>query len=98
VRDTCVRSGRSHPRRFDLRIFLLVKVSNGSQADSCTAANAPHSITSSARPRRVSGKLTPSALAADGKRHADRFEEFTRLSRLNENIGKTDQEIWEMVA
>jgi hypothetical protein len=37
-------------------------------------------------------------LAADGKRHADRFEEFKRLSRLNENIGKTDQEIWEMVA
>jgi hypothetical protein len=39
-----------------------------------------------------------SALAADGKRHADRFEEFKRLSRLNENIGKADQEIWEMVA
>ena len=49
-------------------------------------------------PRRVSGKLTPSAFAADGKRHADRFAEFKRLSRLNENIGKTDQEIWEMVA
>jgi hypothetical protein len=46
----------------------------------------------------VGGKLTPSALAADGKRHADRFAEFKRLSRLNENIGKTDQEIWEMVA
>jgi hypothetical protein len=46
----------------------------------------------------VSGKLTPSALAADGKRHADHLEEFKRLSRLNENIGKTDQEIWEMVA
>jgi hypothetical protein len=44
------------------------------------------------------GKLTPSALAADGKRHADGFEGFKRLSRLNENIGKTDQEIWEMVA
>jgi hypothetical protein len=24
--------------------------------------------------------------------------EFKRLSRLNENIGKTDQEIWEMAA
>jgi hypothetical protein len=24
--------------------------------------------------------------------------EFKRLSRLNENIGKADQEIWEMVA
>jgi hypothetical protein len=58
-----------------------------------TAANAPHSITSSACPRRVSGKLTPSALAADGKRHADRFEEFKRLSRLNENIGRSDQRI-----
>src|ERR1700687_229311 len=36
------------------------------QADSCTVANAPHSITSSARPRRVNGKLTLSALAEDG--------------------------------
>jgi hypothetical protein len=46
----------------------------------------------------VSGKLTLSAAAGDGKRHADRFEAFKHLSRLNENIGKTDQEIWEMVA
>jgi len=46
----------------------------------------------------VSGKLTPSTLAADGKRHADRSEEFKRLSRLNENIGEPDQEIWQMVA
>lgn len=56
------------------------------------------SITLSARPGRVSGKLTPNALTADGKRHADRFKELKRLSRLNENIGKSDQEIWEMVA
>jgi hypothetical protein len=34
--------------------------------------------------------LTPKA---GGWRHADRFEEFKRLSRLNENIDKTDQEI-----
>jgi hypothetical protein len=33
--------------------------------------------------------------AADGKRHAGRFEKFKRLIRLNENIGKADQEIWE---
>jgi len=68
------------------------------QADTCTAANAPHSITSSARPRRVSGKLTPSVLEVDGKRHADRFEEFKRPSRLNENPGNIDQGIWEMVS
>jgi hypothetical protein len=49
-------------------------------------------------PEEGERELTPSALAADGKRHADRFEKFKRLSRLNENIGKTDQEIWEMVA
>jgi hypothetical protein len=30
--------------------------------------------------------LTPEQVA-DGKRHVDRFEEFKRLSRLNENIG-----------
>jgi hypothetical protein len=44
------------------------------------------------------GKLTPSALAADGKRHADRVVEFKRLSRLNENAGNIDQGIWEMVS
>jgi hypothetical protein len=32
------------------------------------------------------------------KAHANRFDEFKRLSRLNENMGKSDQEIWEMVA
>jgi hypothetical protein len=37
-------------------------------------------------------------LAADGKRHADRFEEFKRLRRSDENIGKSDQKIREMVA
>jgi hypothetical protein len=37
-------------------------------------------------------------LAADGKRHADRFEEFKRPSRLNENPGNIDQGIWEMVS
>ncbi len=42
------------------------------------------------------GRLTPSALAAEGKRYADRFKEFKRLSRLNENIGKSDQKIWEV--
>ena len=44
-------------------------------------------------PEEVSGKLTPSALAADGKRHAGRFEEFKRLSRLNETIAGSDQNI-----
>jgi hypothetical protein len=29
---------------------------------------------------------------------ANRFDEFRRLSRLNENLGETDEEIWEMVA
>jgi hypothetical protein len=43
-------------------------------------------------------RLTPSVLAADGKRHANRFEELKRLSRSNENIGKSGQKIWEMVA
>jgi len=42
------------------------------------------------------GRLTPSALPAEGKRYADRFKEFKRLSRLNENIGKSDQKIWEV--
>jgi hypothetical protein len=36
--------------------------------------------------------------AADAKRHADRFDECKRLSRLNENIGKSDEEVWDMVA
>jgi len=52
----------------------------------------------SARPRRVSRKLTPSALAVDGKRHADRLEEFKHPGRLNENPGNIDQGIWEMVS
>ena len=34
--------------------------------------------------------------AAEAKVHADRFDRFKRLSRLNENIGKSDQEIWEL--
>jgi hypothetical protein len=29
---------------------------------------------------------------------AKRREEFKRLSRLNENLARSDQEIWEMVA
>jgi hypothetical protein len=29
---------------------------------------------------------------------AGRRDEFMRLSRLNENIGKSDQDIWELVA
>ena len=49
-------------------------------------------------PEEVSGKRTPSALAPDGKRHADCFEEFKRPSRLNENPGNIDQGIWEMVS
>jgi hypothetical protein len=32
------------------------------------------------------------------RRAANRFEEFKRLSRLNENIGKSDKKISEMVA
>jgi hypothetical protein len=95
VRDTCVRSGRPHPHRFDLRIFLPVKVSNGSQADSCTAANAPHSIIVGTPEE---GEREANTERLGGRRDADRFEEFKRLSRLNENTGKTDQEIWEMVA
>ena len=39
-------------------------------------------------------RLTPDE--GEAKRRAGRFEEFRRLSRLNENIGKTDQEIWEI--
>jgi hypothetical protein len=29
---------------------------------------------------------------------ANRFDEFRSLRRLNENLGETDEEIWEMVA
>jgi hypothetical protein len=42
-------------------------------------------------------KMTPEQ-AAEAKQHADRFDKFKRLSRLNENIGKSDQEIWDLVA
>jgi hypothetical protein len=43
-------------------------------------------------------QIRSSEQAAGAKRHADRFDECKRLSRLNENIGKSDQEIWDMVA
>jgi hypothetical protein len=45
------------------------------------------------RVRRV--RALTSEQAAGGRRDADHFEEFKRLIRLNENIGKADQEIWE---
>jgi hypothetical protein len=60
--------------------------------------SATHSITSSARPSRVSGKLTPSALAVDGKRRADRSEGFKRAKPVERNPGNIDQGIWEMVS
>jgi hypothetical protein len=42
--------------------------------------------------------LSARTLAVEGKRHADRFEEFTRPGRLNEKPGNIDQGIWEMVS
>jgi hypothetical protein len=77
-------------RRFEL-VLIASDLRRGSRA-------LPGGAGMSARPRRVSRKLTPSALAVDGKRHADRLEEFKHPGRLNENPGNIDQGIWEMVS
>jgi hypothetical protein len=42
-------------------------------------------------------RLTPDEVG-EAKRRAGRFEEFGRLSRLNETIGEADQEVWEIAA
>jgi hypothetical protein len=66
VHDTCVRWRRSHPRRFDSRIFLLVEVSNGSNSEVqrcnrevCFARVSRHRQISRSGPVREESTLKP---------------------------------------